>query len=302
MFIRKKVNNSLLENITVMVTRPEPQGKMLCDKIQEAGGRAIFFPTIEIISLIHSPDFLKTTEELDKLVNLEKLDKSDKPNKSDESNQLDKLDWLIFVSAQAVYQMAKLIQERWSSFPFQVNVAAIGGGTALALKETGIPLHLYPHDQWGSEGLLSLPVFQNIKGKKIALVRGEGGRIFLAEELTRRGAKLTHVVVYKRSMPAISMDLSLYSSLLRDKKIDIIIGTSNDGLNNLNLLLGQGTQKIEAQSNLYTVPLVVISDRMAAFAKQVGFRTILLAKNASHDVIMAALKDYICRINQAKLK
>src|SRR6185437_2174202 len=102
MFIRKKVNNSLLENITVMVTRPEPQGKMLCDKIQEAGGRAIFFPTIEIISLIHSPDFLKTTEELDKLVNLEKLDKSDKPNKSDESNQLDKLDWLIFVSAQAV--------------------------------------------------------------------------------------------------------------------------------------------------------------------------------------------------------
>jgi uroporphyrinogen-III synthase len=263
------MHNTLLQNITVMVTRPTPQGKTACEMIQEAGGKPVFFPTIEIISLKPTSHFSKAIEELDTL------------------------DWLIFISPQAVYQTAALIKARWPCFPLGVKVAALGGGTARALQEAGIPLHLYPKDHWSSEGLLALPDFQEIKAQKIAIVRGEGGRALLANELTGRGAKLTHIVSYQRSMP--TKDVTSYLSLLHDKKIDIIITTSNDILSNLNTLLGQ-----QAGISLYTVPLIVVSDRMAELAENLGFQTILLAENASLDAIMAILKDYVCRMKLKK--
>jgi uroporphyrinogen-III synthase len=260
------MDNKELQNITVMVTRPRPQGEVVCLGIQAAGGRSIFFPTIEIESLTQSSDFLQTIAELNTC------------------------DWVIFISPQAVYQATSLIQ---CNLPLHFKVAAIGGGTALALQEAGIPLSLYPKDQWNSEGLLLLPEFKKIKGKRIALVSGEGGRAVLANELIERGAKVIHLIAYRRILPACETDS--YLSLLRDKKIDIIITTSNDILQNLNTLLGQ------AGLNLYRVPLIVISERMVPLAKKLGFRSILLAKNASFDAIMTTLKDYI-PLCQTKLK
>jgi uroporphyrinogen-III synthase len=258
------MNNQVLQQITVMVTRPKPSGEILCDMIQQAGGTSIFFPMIEIVPLTHSPIFYKAITELDAL------------------------DWLIFISPQAVYQTAVLIKTQWPCFPPNVKVAALGGGTAFALQEAGIPLHLYPKTHWNSEGLLALPDFQEIKGKKIALVHGVGGRDVLAHTLTSRGAKLIHLIAYQRSKP--SGEAASYLSLLQDKKIDIIICTSNDILQNLNTLLGQQARDI------YTIPLIVISGRMVLLAKKIGFQTILLAENANNDVIMTALKDYICQI------
>jgi uroporphyrinogen-III synthase len=263
------MNNKILQNLTVMVTRPTPQGKILCEKIEEADGKSIFFPTIEIKSLVHTSDFSKAIDELDAL------------------------DWLIFISPQAVYQTAPLIKACWSHFPLNVKVAALGGGTAQALQESGLPVHLYPKDHWNSESLLTLPDFQRVKGQKIALVRGEGGRALLADELIGRGAKLTHIIAYQRLMPL--KDVTSYLSLLQDKKIDIIITTSNDILRNLNTLLGQ-----QAGLDLYIVPLVVVSDRMVQLAKEIGFQTILLAESASHDAIMAILKDYVCQMKMKR--
>ncbi len=43
-----------LKNLTILVTRPKPQGEELCQKIQEKLGQAIYFPTIEIVPLRES--------------------------------------------------------------------------------------------------------------------------------------------------------------------------------------------------------------------------------------------------------
>jgi uroporphyrinogen-III synthase len=246
-----------LQHITALITRPSPQGEILCNILRQAGGDPIFFPAIEIISLTDSPAFTQAIA------------------------AIDTLDWLIFISPQAVEQAAMPIQIRWPSFPANVNVAALGGGTAMALTKANLPVHVYPAHDWESEGLLALPDFQEISEKKIGLVQGEGGRRLLAEELMRRGAQISYLIAYRRCLPAV--DVNHYLKLLNEKKIDVIISTSNEILQNITILLGQ------AGADLYSVPLVVIGRRMVEQAKKLGFCTILLAKNASHDAIMAVL-------------
>jgi len=256
-----------LSPLTVMVTRPSPQGEILSDILQQQGANPIFFPTIDIISLTDLPDFRHAV------------------------TQLHVFNWLIFISPQAVQQAAKYIHMCWPSFPGHVKIAAVGGGTVRALQQAHLPVHVSPPHHWNSEGLLALPDFQQIAQQKIALIRGEGGRTFLAEELTQRGAKLAHIIAYRRCLPTV--DVHPYLKLLHVKKIDIIISTSCDILQNLIQLLGK------MESKLYEVPLVVISAQMMSLAENRGFKTVLLAKNASHEAILAILKDHIC---QMKLK
>jgi uroporphyrinogen-III synthase len=260
--------NAELQRLTVMVTRPKPQGEQLCELIQQAGGKAVFFPTIDIVALTNSTEFIR------------------------QITQLDVYDWLIFISPQAVYHSAPLIKKYWPKFPAKVKVAALGGGTALALQAAALPIHVYPQTQWESEGLLALPEFQQVAGQRVALLQGEGGRELLTTELQRCGAAVEHVIAYRRCLPNIAIES--YLSLLTAGKIDIIVSTSSEILQNLDALLGK-----QAGSSLYTVPLIVVSERMVVLAQTIGFQTILLAKNASHDAIMATLKDHLC---QMKLK
>lgn len=250
-----------LKQLNIMVTRPSPQGVSLCEMLRQQGANPIFFPAVEIASLTESSAFI------------------------DSIRQLHLFNWLIFISPQAVLQTAKCIHKYWPSFPKHVKIAALGEGTALTLQKAHLPVHIYPPHQWDSEGLLALQAFQHVSQQKIAFIRGEGGRTFLADELTKRGAVLSHIIAYRRCLPKI--DVQPYLNLLNKKKIDIIISTSSDILQNLTLLLGN------AGSELYRVRLIVISSRMMALAKKLGFHTILLAKNASHEAIMTILKDQI---------
>lgn len=247
-----------LQGFSIMVTRPRPEGEELALHIRESGGNAIYFPVIDIIP----PE------------NMEQLNTA--------LQQLSDFDWVIFVSPQAVYAFIHAFQ---GVFPQTVKVAAMGLGTANALQKARLPVHCYPVDDWRSEGLLALSDFQDIKNKKIALIRGESGREWLANELTARGAHVTHIIAYQRK-PS-TLNVSDYQELLQRQQIDIIVCTSNDILQQLVLLL--------KKTELFTVPLLVVSERMVSFAKTMGFTSIILATNASHDAIMKTLRGYLCQ-------
>jgi uncharacterized protein HemX/uroporphyrinogen-III synthase len=240
------------KKLRVLVTRPKPLGKELCAAIFAAGDQAIYFPTIEIVP----PDDTLSMEE-----NIE---------------MLDQLDWLIFISPQSVLQSAEKIQARWPHFPANVRIAAIGPGTAKTLEKWNFTPLLVPEKNWDSEGLLALPEFQHIHHKKIALVRGEGGREKLAEQLTARGALVSHIVAYQRALPEANPEQ------IQLKDLDVIICTSNEGLHNLVKLINQ--------PGLTETPVLVISERMVKEARELGFKTIFLAKDASHHAILDALE------------
>ena len=158
----------------------------------------------------------------------------------------------------------------------------MGAGTANVLRDAKLPIDVYPQDEWNSEGLLDLPEFQNIQGKKIAIIKGEGGREYLADELVNRGADVTPIIAYRRALPVCNVDK--YLEMLHREAIDVIICTSAEGLQNLKILLNA------AWSNLQKISILVISPAMQVRAKELGFEKIVLAKNASHDAVLGVIQ------------
>lgn len=55
-----------------------------------------------------------------------------------------------------------------------------------------------PSEGADSEALLALPELGAVRGQRILIVRGEGGRTLLADTLAARGAQVDHAVVYRR--------------------------------------------------------------------------------------------------------
>jgi uroporphyrinogen-III synthase len=242
---------------SVLVTRPGVAGEILCEKIRAAGGEAIYFPT-----LVFAPpanEFLFQQHVL----------------------SINQYNWLIFISPQAVAASYAILHAAWPEWPSNVKIAAVGAGTASVLEAAGFLVTVYPAENWSSEGLLALSEFKFIADKKIGLVCGEGGRDYLAKELLQRKAEVTGMIAYRRCVPAV--DVTDYVALITAHKINRLVCTSLDGLQNLKHLL------FAAWPTLQNIPLVVVSERMQLAARELAFTQILLAKNASHDAIMSVL-------------
>lgn len=247
-------------SLYVMVTRPDPGGSELCHHIQKQGDIALHFPTIVFAP---PPDSVAFEQAI---------------------SRLGEQDWLLFVSPQAVRASVPAIRRAWPVLPPTVHFAAIGAGTASALEEAGYNVSVTPTNEWNSESLLDTPEFQAIKGDRVAVIRGEGGREILEKILQERGAEVMSVVAYQRTKPAI--DAAPYLPLLKDNKIDIIICTSYEGVSNLKELFGE-----TAWEALKQIPLIVVSERIKALAQETGFLTIWVASNASHQAILATIAE-----------
>lgn len=256
----------------VLVTRPSPAGEELCNLIRQCGGVATHFPTIEFAP----PQDLSAYQRA--------------------IASLGTQDWLIFISPQAVYSSIPAIRSAWPHFPPKVRLAAIGSGTAKALKEAGYRVATQPTAEWSSESLLDLPEFQEVDGKNITLVRGEGGRDLLAKTFSSRGAKVSHVIAYQRIIPKAAP--KLYCDLLKTRKIDAIVCTSFEGVRNFKTLLGTTNWPY-----IKGIPLIVVSERIKSLAHDLEFQPIWVAHNASNEVILELLlqrENELCQMKQMK--
>lgn len=253
------MSNSL-HGLRVLVTRPAHQAQMLCQLIEADGGKAVLLPTIEIADAIDQVALQTAIQAL-------------------AENEL-----AIFVSPNAVQKSVPIIQQYWQPWPAVVKVAAVGASSAQALRDNYLPVDFCPVKPFNSEGLLALSALQDVTNKRIIIFRGEGGRELLATTLRERGAKVREAIVYRRILPKLLVDVALL-----EKTIDIIICTSNTGLQNLLTLVGES-----ARPWLQNMPLLVISERMAILAKTLGFvKAPLIADNATDVAIMTTLISYL---------
>lgn len=249
-----------LAGLSVLVTRPAHQADHLCEMIQQARGRPVRFPALEILG------------PADKQVARQRLDSARAA------------DVLVFVSANAVQFAFPLLPEQ---LPVDIDVAAVGSATATALVGVGLDPTLVP-GRMDSEGLLALPGLQQVNGKSILILRGNGGRELIAETLRERGARVQQVEVYRRRMPTRAAGVD---NLVRNwpQLVDVVTATSQAILDNLFVLFGD-----DGAVHLRSTPLVVVSQRTAQHAVECGCEIVYVANSARDPDVLATL----CEVNE----
>lgn len=75
---------------------------------------------------------------------------------------------------------------------------ALGEGSARALQKSGVTHIAIPSDGNQSENLLSMPEFQNVKGRHIGLITAPGGRGLIEATLLERDAIIQVANMYRR--------------------------------------------------------------------------------------------------------
>jgi uroporphyrinogen-III synthase len=244
-----------LAGLSVLVSRPAHQSERLCDMIESARGRPVRFPALEI----RGP--------------------ADKHAARATLAGAVHADLLIFVSANAVQYAFPLLPDQ---LPLDIDIAAVGGTTAEALRNTGLDPTLVP-ERMDSEGLLALPQLQAVQGKTVYILRGNGGRELIRDTLMERGAEVHQVEVYRRQIPQHPAGVP---NLLRhwSRLAQVVIASSNAVLDNLFALLGD-----EGSALLRGTPLVVVSRRMAQHAAERGCERVHVANSARDADVVAAL-------------
>lgn len=250
--------NNTLNGAHVLVTRPIHQAEQLSSMVEQKGGVAIRFPTLQIVGL--ESQLVNPTTATNLLF------------------QLSNYRWLIFTSANAVNFALKANGGKIAQLK-TTQIAAIGKATARELESAGLKVSLIPENGYDSESLLAMPQMQQVNGQTFLIVRGQGGREELANVLRSRGAKVGYWEVYKRIIPDI--DSAEVVSLVEHCKLDVIVVTSCEALQNLLTMLGESYSKI-----LTMIPLVVISERIRRLAVEIGFTHIAVAESPSDPAIV----------------
>ncbi len=247
-----------LYGIGVLVTRPSGQAGPLCDLITAQGGKAIHFPTIAIES---AEDLSGARACL---------------------QQMDDYNVVIFVSPNAVRYAFELM-EGVRFFP-ETKVAAVGTGTARALAGRGVEVDILPEEHFDSESLLALSELTEVAGKRVLIVRGNGGRTLLADTLRARGAEVEYAEVYSRNIASADAG-SLLASWRTE--VQIVVATSCEIVENLFLILGESGSAMLCQT-----PLVVVSERIKTRAQELGCNSIILAGEASDQGLLKSICDW----------
>ena len=233
-----------LKDYRVVLTRPVRRSRQLEEKLIAHGAQVVSLPTLVIEPTAIEP----ITEE-----------------------RMATYDKVIFVSQYAVEYAFS--QAAITSLDM-VEVVAVGNATATALAQHGYPPSIIAPPPSGSESLLSLKSMQGLAGQAVLIVRAETGREWLAQQLTKQGASVRYLAVYRRQCPDYGP-----KSLNEAATADCSIVTSVQGLTNLLQLVPSVVQQT----------LIVLSQRIAEVAKQAGCQKVIVTETASDNAIIAAM-------------
>ncbi|SAK97147.1 bifunctional uroporphyrinogen-III synthetase/uroporphyrin-III C-methyltransferase [Caballeronia arationis] len=251
--------------VTIVVTRPIGQSAALLALLADAGFDSLEFPLIDIAPVADDAPLRAALDELYGPV---------------------KYALVVFVSPNAVdYAFGKL----GAPWPADVPVAVVGPGSVAALARQGVaaPAHrvISPSAEsadprFDSEALYAAIEAQfgatGLEGKRVLIVRGDGGREWLAERLAEAGATVEKVAAYRRIVPEPSMQKWERVHALLAGEPHAWLLTSSEGVRNLDELAREHLSPDET-AQLKRAPLVSPHPRIAEAARQAGFDRITVS-------------------------
>ena len=261
------MNQHSLSGLTVLITRPSNQADSLRRAIESAGAKTLSLPLIEI-------NRLNDAQAIQELRN--------------KVLQLDSYQSLIFVSNNAVSFGGEVINNYWPQFPIGIEVIAIGPTTAEAASEQLGCEVIQPSSGMTSEDILRLPALSNVSDKKIAIVRGQGGRELLADTLRERGAIVDYLEAYRRT--PVDYTSADFCNRLQKSAVNVLTVSSGESLDRLTHLLAANGKMLQQ------FKLLVPSERIGRQAKKAGYEQVQNASGADLLSFVSALGDLV--INQ----
>lgn len=251
----------------VVITRPRAQADGLAEAVTASGRRAEVLPLLEIGA---APDPAPLHAAL---------------------AGLDAFSLVAFVSPNAI-DAAFAHLERW---PASVPVAIVGEGSRAALARHGVAAPEFtifsPLDpaRSDSEHLLMQLDLAALAGRRVLIVRGDGGRELLADALRAAGARVEAVAAYCRRVPDLTPEFAARLRVLLAQPNDWII-TSSEALRGLAALVARldradGPSGLPAR--LRGQRLVVPHTRIADTARALGFGQVRLSGSGDARLIAA---------------
>ncbi len=241
-----------------LVVRPEPQATSLSQALITAGHQPVSCP-------------LLTFEPGNELAQLPAL-----------LEGLTASDYIIAVSVQAVSFTHQALQQQGLSWP-NVHYIGVGEATGDAFTAVGIRDAAVPDDP-RSEGIIALPGLEEMQGRRVVILRGNGGRHMIAPTLSARGAQVDYCEVYRRQYRDDPQRKLVKSWQLQG--VDSIIMTSGGLLSHTVELVAP-----ETKDWLLSRLLIVPSIRVVLEAKALGFTHIINAEGASNEALVNALDE-----------
>ncbi len=188
----------------------------------------------------------------------------------------------MFVSANAVQHFLAA----GSAWPAGVLAGSTGPGTTAALRAGGVPAALIVEPDTDAAVFDSEALWQRLQpipwsGRRALVVRGEGGRDWLAEQLRAHGAEVDFVTAYRRLPPRLdAAGLALLHTALRDPAAHVWHFSSSEGIGHL-LDLGAALQPAAAWSASLAL---AAHPRIAQSARDAGFGQVSQVGNSPREV------------------
>ena len=251
---------------SIVVTRPAGQADSLCAVLAALGAEPLRFPLLTITPV------------------------ADPAPLQDVARRLADFSLAFFVSPNAVHLAldAMLPVAPW---PASLAIATVGKGSEAALAARGFADVIAPQSGFDSESVLALPAFQAgaVAGKRVLILRGDGGRDLLGDTLVQRGASVEYLTCYHRGGPV--DDPAPLVARARDGRLDALTLTSSEGVAHLAALPGA--------AELRPVPVFVPHPRIAAAARDAGFSTVIATGAGDQGLIDGLIDHFSARNHNA---
>lgn len=247
----------LLEGIRVLVCRAKPQADELCKVMSSVGANTRAMPCIDIVP-----------REINGATRSLILD-------------LDQFSKIIVVSQHAAKLMLTQLDEYWPQPPAHQSWFAIGRASSQILHDYGLALHA-PQKDLTSEALLDSPELQNVKGEKLLIAKGHGGRSKLEQGLRDRGAKVSTIELYERIKPQYEEEFLRAS--LNDFAPDYVVALSSETADNLKQFANQ------VQFDMHGTCVIVPSKRVAGHAVSIGLPNTLICEQLKPIDLIKAIR------------
>ncbi len=250
-----------LAGITVAVTRPLHQAGELQRLIELEGGRAMLFPTIEILP---PEDWTACDDAIDRLA---------------------EFDGVLFTSPNGATRFLERAASRGAG-PASLlgkKIFAVGDATAAALAALGIGATVAPGQSTAASMSKAIGA-EKISGASFLFPTGDLTSPALADSLRLLGAAVSTVIVY-RTCPAAAQNVDAFFGAVRDGQVDWITFTSPSTVHNfIRLFGGQRTGVIRA-----TTRIAVIGPTTAQAAEEAGLPPLATASRAGAGELVEAI-------------